>query len=785
MKICYNCFHTANDSFRFCEKCGSPLDSQNNAAWPQALECGTTLYGRYLIGNVLQQDDSSIIYAAQDSRTKGRVAVREYFPMAYSTRTSMRTVSVSEEHRDEYLEGKDLFLQNAEDLAAENESGQPPCVQSYFNQNDTAYLVVDYGSPDHLKEFLDGKKFQIPDAGPARDSAGRQSSAASPVTSSTSSTETSSVTSSAASPETSSVASFAASPETSPVASSAASPGASSAAEDPSFSSDAGQKGPLPEHRADSPGGYYPGTLPGESINLPHRNPGRDPALNPENARPQDPAPNGLWHDVPGSLPGGIPGSTGRGPGGSSGAGPGSSPNFSADGGRGAGPGGFPGSSSGRGPDAGKSTSAGSGAGSGRKNSFLPIAFILGILALCLVTIMLLIPRIARGSRDFRYFIYSIQRQIHRKREWLERRSSEPDDSSDGSGSGSGSGTEDFFDGNGSDNNGTKKDSPIKNPFEDLLKDDSSSDEESSKGISSGNFYNKGYYALLGDECFFSDSRGLYRSSYDDIGNAEKVAFEPASYLNPYDGRIYYLNDIESKIRCFDPENKTTYDIYDYEGEQGFKPESVYINGDWCYFSCKNKLFRFSMEEISRQSPLHSQDVETVLEDFNADNHIFPSLCFVDGNLVYNGQEGIVAVDPDGGRKKLSSKRGRLFSSGSDLYFKYGINEIYRLGLDGSSTQIINTNSENFITTAGCIGGWVYYSLETEDKIELWRLSSDGDQNEYIGDLGSKGDTLISLCVFKAPDEDGAGDKSAYAYVYLLSRTDSGLTPIHETFSID
>ena len=763
MKICYNCFHTANDSFRFCEKCGSPLDYQNSAACPDALECGTTLYGRYLIGNVLQQDDSSITYAAQDSRTKGRVAVREYFPRAYSSRSSMCTVSVSEEHRDEYLEGKDLFLQNAETLADETDSDQPPCVQSYFNQNDTAYLVVDYGSPDHLKEFLDGKKFQVPGAGPARDSAGRPSSAVSPVASHVASSAVSPVASSTASP----VASSAVSSEASPTGKSTP-PASTAAATDPSLSPDAVQKTSLPEDRPGSPGGYYPGTLPGESINVPHRNPGRDPALNPENARPQDPAPNGLWHDVPGSLPGGIPGSTGYGPGGSSGAGPGSSPNFSADGGRGAGPGGFPGSSSGRGPDAGKSTSAGSGAGSGRKNSFLPIAFILGILALCLVVIMLLIPRIARGSRDFRYFIYSIQRQIHKKRDWLERRSSEPDDSSDGKGSGSGSGIEDIFNGNGSENDGTKKDTPVKNPFEDLLKDDSSSDEESAKGISSGNYYNKGYYALLGDECFFADSRGLYRSSYDDIGNAEKVASEPATYLNLYGGRIYYLNDLDNKIRCFDPDSKATYDIYDYEGEQGFKPESVCINGDWCYFSCKNRLYRFSMENVSSQSTLHSQDVETVLEDFNAENHIFPSLCFVEGSMVYNGQEGTVAVDPDGNRKTLSPRKGRLFSSGSDLYFKYGINEIYRLGLDGSSTQIINAQSGSFITTAGCTGGWIYYSLETEDNIELWRLSSDGDQNEYIGDLGSKGDILISLCVFKAPDEDVAGDKSAYAYVYLL-----------------
>ena len=759
MKICYNCFHTAGDSFRFCEKCGSPLDTQNSADWPEALECGTTLYGRYLIGNVLQQDDSSITYSAQDSRTKGRVAVREYFPRTYCSRTSMRTVSASEEHRDEYLEGKDLFLQNAEALADENESDQPPCVQSYFNQNDTAYLVVDYGSPDHLKEFLDGKGFRTSGPELARDSAGRPSPTASPA------------------------ASHAASPvgkDTPPSAGKSIGNGKSAGyserkdpppfqetgvhsesennsppldgsnpqhslgdqeqyltdavpaptAMDPSLPQGAVQKAPLP---ADSPGtpgggGYFPGSLPGENINVPHRNPVSSPGSN-----------------------------AGPGPGSSPGLGQGSS------------------------PGAGQNPSTGMGTGSGRKGSLLPIAFIIGILALCLVTVMLLIPRIARGSRDLRYFIYSIQRQIHRKREFFERRSSEPDDSSDGNGSG----IEDIFDGNGSENGGAKEDSPVKDPFEDLLKDDRISDEGSAEGISSGNFYNKGYYALAGDECFYSDAHGFYRSSYDNIGSPEKINFEAACYINPYGGRIYYLNDIDNKIRCFDPESGAAFDIYDYEGEQGFKPESVCINEGWCYFSCKNKLYRFSMEEVSSQTPLHPQDVETVLEDFNADNHIFPSLCFVDGCLVYNGQEGTVAVGPDGSRKTLSSRKGRLFSSGSDLYFKYGINEIYRLSLDGESTQLINAESGSFITTASCIGGWIYYALETEENIELWRLSSDGAQNEYIADLGSKGDILASLCVFKAPDEEGAGNESAFACVYLLSKTEPRLTPVHETFFVD
>ena len=78
MKICYNCFHEMGDSMRFCENCGNNLGNQDNSGFPGALSCGTILYGRYLIGRVLEKDRLLTTYIAQDSRTGETVAIREF-----------------------------------------------------------------------------------------------------------------------------------------------------------------------------------------------------------------------------------------------------------------------------------------------------------------------------------------------------------------------------------------------------------------------------------------------------------------------------------------------------------------------------------------------------------------------------------------------------------------------------------------------------------------------------------------------------------------------------------
>ena len=155
MKICYNCFHEMGDSMRFCKNCGNNLGDQDNSGFPGALPCGTTLYGRYLTGRVLNQDRLLITYIAQDSRTGETAAIREFFPEGVCERNSSTTVYVPDQLRSVFLEGKDLFLQEAETLSdLREESGQSTGIQSFFNQNNTAYLVIEYTDAASLQDYL-------------------------------------------------------------------------------------------------------------------------------------------------------------------------------------------------------------------------------------------------------------------------------------------------------------------------------------------------------------------------------------------------------------------------------------------------------------------------------------------------------------------------------------------------------------------------------------------------------------------------------------------------------
>lgn len=166
MKICYNCFHKNKNEASFCEECGYPLSFVNAAgaaAEPvpdqDAMPCGETLYGRYMTGRVLQRDEGGFFYTAQDSRSGETVVLREYFPKETAARSSMRTVSVQDDQWDQFQEGKEAFLDRAEALLdREEEAWESGALsvrlQSFFSQNNTAYMVFEYDTPAHLQAFL-------------------------------------------------------------------------------------------------------------------------------------------------------------------------------------------------------------------------------------------------------------------------------------------------------------------------------------------------------------------------------------------------------------------------------------------------------------------------------------------------------------------------------------------------------------------------------------------------------------------------------------------------------
>lgn len=116
-----------------------------NEKYPLALNEGTVLAGQYIIEKVLGQGGFGITYQARDHKSGQKVAVKEFFPDSMATRTQATTVMpFSGERGESYEYGKACFLQEAETLAEFIGNENIVRIHSYFEENGTAYFVMDF-----------------------------------------------------------------------------------------------------------------------------------------------------------------------------------------------------------------------------------------------------------------------------------------------------------------------------------------------------------------------------------------------------------------------------------------------------------------------------------------------------------------------------------------------------------------------------------------------------------------------------------------------------------------
>lgn len=155
MKICYNCFGELKADEKVCPRCGCSADLKNEEKYPNALTCGTILNGRYIVGRVLGQGGFGITYVAWDYQSKNSVAIKEYFPDTMAIRTDHISVFPYNADREEsYTYGKEKFLQEAKTLFEFGDNPNIVNVLSFFEENGTAYFVMEYVSGDSLKNLL-------------------------------------------------------------------------------------------------------------------------------------------------------------------------------------------------------------------------------------------------------------------------------------------------------------------------------------------------------------------------------------------------------------------------------------------------------------------------------------------------------------------------------------------------------------------------------------------------------------------------------------------------------
>lgn len=126
-------------------------------------EGATLLKGQYIIKRVLGQGGFGITYLAQVSGLERMVAIKECFPTSLCTRTENDVMPLSRATKSDFSGAVDRFLSEARRLSS---LSHPSIVrvEQVFQENNTAYMALEYLDGETLDGILDATSEAPPEA---------------------------------------------------------------------------------------------------------------------------------------------------------------------------------------------------------------------------------------------------------------------------------------------------------------------------------------------------------------------------------------------------------------------------------------------------------------------------------------------------------------------------------------------------------------------------------------------------------------------------------------------
>lgn len=146
---CPYCFDESYEGA--CRACGYPKSIDNRPG--VHLMPGAVLRQRYQVGRLLGQGGFGSTYLGWDLKLECKVAVKEYYPANLVSRPpgGERVAPFSDLHAESYALGLSKFLEEARLLARLREIKEIVVIHDFFEENATAYLVM---------ELLQGRTFK-------------------------------------------------------------------------------------------------------------------------------------------------------------------------------------------------------------------------------------------------------------------------------------------------------------------------------------------------------------------------------------------------------------------------------------------------------------------------------------------------------------------------------------------------------------------------------------------------------------------------------------------------
>ncbi|MCM1288473.1 MAG: PASTA domain-containing protein [Clostridium sp.] len=151
---CMGCMEEYDEEYGVCPNCGFVLGEIANEAYH--LQPETILQERYIVGKVIGFGGFGITYIGWDYLLQKKIAIKEYFPSEFATRMpEQKGLTIYDGEREEQFDsGKAKFVEEAKRLALFQKSEGIVNVYDSFEENSTAYIVMEYLEGESLKEKL-------------------------------------------------------------------------------------------------------------------------------------------------------------------------------------------------------------------------------------------------------------------------------------------------------------------------------------------------------------------------------------------------------------------------------------------------------------------------------------------------------------------------------------------------------------------------------------------------------------------------------------------------------
>lgn len=163
-QICFRCFKVKGD-YEVCPHCGHIEDTKAKQAYQ--LSPGAMLHQRYVIGTEIGFGGFGITYKAFDTTLGIVVAVKEFYPAGLVNRGEgeVKVGIFSGEKEAEFKRQLARFLEEARNMAAFSKEKDIINVFDFFEENNTAYIIMEYVEAPLLKTQLKEKgRFEIEEA---------------------------------------------------------------------------------------------------------------------------------------------------------------------------------------------------------------------------------------------------------------------------------------------------------------------------------------------------------------------------------------------------------------------------------------------------------------------------------------------------------------------------------------------------------------------------------------------------------------------------------------------